>query len=56
MATTTFDKNFSLAEKDANKFTAIMQTTGAPVLDKKFKSALVSEKEYRSELKKALGK
>ena len=56
MATTTFNKDFTLAERDVKNFYDTMQASDKPIIDKDYKSALVSEEKYRSALVEALKK
>ena len=54
MATTTFNKDFSLSEKDSKKFLDTLQASNKSVVDKNYKTALKKDKKYRSALEKAL--
>ena len=54
MATTTFNKDFQLSEKDSKKFLDTLQASNKSVVDKNYKTALKKDKKYRSALEKAL--
>ncbi len=56
MATSTFNKNFSLPAEEVDRFCEAVQIPVIATRTKKIESAMVSEKKYRSALNKALAR
>lgn len=56
MATSTFNKNFSLLAEEADNFCKAYQFPARKTYNKKIESAIVSENKYRSALSKTLSK